>query len=321
MTLGKMRNEQKYEAIQSFYEENQWSINWMCQQLKVTRAAYYKWLHREVPEQEQENKKIAEFVLEYDESFGHILGYRRMTDWINTFNQKDYNVKRVHRIMKKLNIHAVIRRKKKNYTHTDEETAAGNLLKRDFNATKPNEKWTTDVTEFKIPQSDRKLYLSAILDLHDKSLFSYVIGKRNDNKLVFDNFKDAISQYPDARPLFHSDRGFQYTSKVFQYMVQEQGMQQSMSRVGCCIDNGPTEGLWGIIKTEMYAMYEITDEDSLIQAIHRYIDFYNNVRLQSRFGNKTPMQIREEALASENPTQYPIPENKRIKKFKEKYAA
>ena len=316
-----MRNEQKYEAIQSFYEENQWSINWMCQQLKVTRAAYYKWLHREVPEQEQENKKIAEFVLEYDESFGHILGYRRMTDWINTFNQKDYNVKRVHRIMKKLNIHAVIRRKKKNYTHTDEETAAGNLLKRDFNATKPNEKWTTDVTEFKIPQSDRKLYLSAILDLHDKSLFSYVIGKRNDNKLVFDNFKDAISQYPDARPLFHSDRGFQYTSKVFQYMVQEQGMQQSMSRVGCCIDNGPTEGLWGIIKTEMYAMYEITDEDSLIQAIHRYIDFYNNVRLQSRFGNKTPMQIREEALASENPTQYPIPENKRIKKFKEKYAA
>ena len=104
-------------------------------------------------------------------------------------------------------------------------------------------------------------------------------------------------------------------------MVQEQGMQQSMSRVGCCIDNGPTEGLWGIIKTEMYAMYEITDEASLIQAIHSYIEFYNNVRLQSRFGNKTPMQVREEALASENPTQYPIPENKRIKKFKEKYAA
>ena len=321
MTLGKMRNEQKYEAIQLFYEENQWSINWMCQQLSVTRAAYYKWLHREVPEQEQENKMIAELVQEYDESFGHILGYRRMTDWINTFNQKDYNVKRVHRIMKKLDIHAVIRRKKKNYTHTDEETAAENLLKRDFNATKPNEKWTTDVTEFKIPQSGRKLYLSAILDLHDKSLFSYVIGKRNDNKLVFDNFKDAISQYPDAKPLFHSDRGFQYTSKVFQYMVQEQGMQQSMSRVGCCIDNGPTEGLWGIIKTEMYAMYEIKDEESLIQAIHSYIDFYNNVRLQSRFGNKTPMQVREEALVSENPTQYPIPENKRIKKFKEKYAA
>ena len=293
----------------------------MCQQLRVTRAAYYKWLHREVPEQEQENKKIAELVREYDESFGHILGYRRMTDWINTFNQKDYNVKRIHRIMKKLNIHAAIRRKKKNHTHTDEETAAGNLLNRDFNATKPNEKWTTDVTEFKIPQSDRKLYLSAILDLHDKSLISYVLAKRNDNKIVFDNFKDAISQYPDARPIFHSDRGFQYTSKVFQYMVQEQGMQQSMSRVGCCIDNGPTEGLWGIIKAEMYAMYEITDEESLIQAIRSYIDFYNNVRLQSRFGNKTPMQVREEALASENPTQYPIPENKRIKKFKEKYAA
>lgn len=321
MTLGKLRNELKYRTIQSFYEDSHWSINWMCKQLKVTRAAYYKWLYREVPEQERENEQIAELVKEYDESFGHILGYRRMTDWINTFNHKNYNVKRIHRIMKKLNIHAVIRCKRRNYRHTDEETSAENLLKRDFNAQKPNEKWTTDVTEFKIPQSDKKLYLSAILDLYDKSLISYMIGKRNDNKLVFDNFNDALSQYPNAKPIFHSDRGFQYTSKAFQYMVQEQGMQQSMSRVGCCIDNGPTEGLWGIIKTEMYAMYDITDEASLIHAIISYIDFYNNVRLQRRYGNKAPMQVRKEALVSDNPTQYPIPENKRIKKFKEKYVA
>ena len=79
---------------------------------------------------------------------------------------------------------------------------------------------------------------------------------------------------PEAKPLFHSDRGFQYTSKVFQRKLKEHEMEQSMSRVGRCIDNGPTEGFWGIIKTEMYQMYEITNEESLRFAITDYIRFY-----------------------------------------------
>ena len=75
--------------------------NWMCKQLEVSRAAYYKWLHREIPKQEQENIKLAELIKEYDERFNHILGYRRMTSWINHFNHTNYSKKRVHRIMKK----------------------------------------------------------------------------------------------------------------------------------------------------------------------------------------------------------------------------
>ena len=76
----------------------------MCQQLKITRAAYYKWLHREIPDYELENIKLAELIKEYDERFNHILGYRRMTSWINHFNHTNYKKKRVHRIMKKLGI-------------------------------------------------------------------------------------------------------------------------------------------------------------------------------------------------------------------------
>ena len=85
----------------------------MCKQLEISRAAYYKWLHREIPKKEAENMKLAEFIKEYDERFNHILGYRRMTSWINHFNHTDYKPKRVHRIMKKLGIHSVIRKKKK----------------------------------------------------------------------------------------------------------------------------------------------------------------------------------------------------------------
>ncbi|MCE5196263.1 MAG: DDE-type integrase/transposase/recombinase [Negativicutes bacterium] len=103
-----------------------------------------------------------------------------------------------------------------------------------------NEKWLTDVTEFKYENGD-KMYLSAILDLKDKSVISYVIGHRNDNQLAFATFDTAIQKYPDAKPLFHSDHGYQYTSKVFRAKLDVAGMTQSMSRADCCIDNGPME--------------------------------------------------------------------------------
>lgn len=319
--LGKVRYESKYLAIKYFHEEKNWSIEWMCKQLEISRAAYYKWLNRDVPKYEKENIKLAELIKEYDEKFNHILGYRRMTSWINHFNHSNYNKKRVHKIMKKLNIHSVIRKKKKKYKTCSPETTAENKLKRDFYATAPNQKWATDVTEFKIPGEKKKLYLSAILDLYDRFPVSYVVSCRNDNKLVFRTFDKAIALNPQAKPIFHSDRGFQYTSKLFQSMLKNQEMEQSMSRVGHCIDNGPTEGFWGIIKTEMYQMYNITDEKTLRFAINDYMRFYKEERPQDRYNCKTPLEVRTEALSATTPIEYPIPENKRIQKYKEKWCA
>lgn len=321
MRLGKQRYESKYLAIQYFYENKSWNISWMCKQLSISRAAYYKWLHRQTPLQEQENIELANLIKEYDERFNHILGYRRMTTWINHFNHTNYSKKRVHRIMKKLNIHSVIRKKKKKYLSSTPQTVAENILQRDFYATAPNQKWVTDVTEFKVPGEKKKLYLSAIIDLYDRYPVSYVISSRNDNRLVFKTFDKAISANPDAQPIFHSDRGFQYTSKIFQRKLVNQDMKQSMSRVGYCIDNGPTEGFWGIIKSEMYAMYEIKDEESLRFALKDYLRFYAEERIQERFKNKTPLEVRGEALSSQQSKEYPIPENKRIKKYKEKWYA
>ena len=100
MSLGKLRYESKYLAIQHFYETKEWSINRMCKQLNLSRAAYYKWRHREIPQQELEIRQIAELVKEYDECFNHILGYRRMTSWLNHFNHTNYNKNRIHKIMK-----------------------------------------------------------------------------------------------------------------------------------------------------------------------------------------------------------------------------
>lgn len=321
MTIGKQRYEPKYLAIKYFYKNKQWSINWMCKQLNISHAAYYKWLYRIVPEQEVENLRLAEIIKEYDERFGHILGYRRMASWINHFNHTFYSKKRVHRIMKKLNIHSVIRKKKKKYTSSTPEAVVENKLQRDFSAERPNQKWTTDVTEFKVPQSNKKIYLSAIIDLYDRTAVSNVISNRNNNQLVFKTFDKAIITNPDAKPIFHSDRGFQYTSKVFQHKLKTQEIDQSMSRVSHCIDNGPTEGFWGIIKTEMYCMYDVRDEASLRFAIKDYLRFYNDERPQERYGCKTPSEVRKESLSETTPILYPIAKNKRIQKYKEKWIA
>lgn len=132
--LDKQRFEAKYRAVKHFYETKNWSISWMCKQLEISRAAYYKWLRREIPAKEKEDLELAELIKEYDERFGHILGYRRMTAWINHFNQKAYSVKRIHRIVKILGIHAVIRKKKRKYAKSLPEISAENILKRDFTA-------------------------------------------------------------------------------------------------------------------------------------------------------------------------------------------
>ena len=321
MRLGKLRYDSRSMAIQFFYESRDWTIKWMGAQLEISRASYYKWLHREVPAQEQENIKLAGLIKEYDERFNHILGYRRMASWMNHFNHTNYSKKRVHRIMQKLDIHAVIRKKKKKYKSAATAETAENKLGRDFDADAPNEKWATDVTEFKIPGTQKKLYLSAILDLYDRYPVSHVISCRNDNHLVFQTFEKAIAANPDAKPLFHSDRGFQYTSKVFKRKLIEREMEQSMSRVGHCIDNGPTEGFWGIIKAEMYQLYEIRDEASLRHAINNYIRFYSTERPQDRYHCKTPLEVRNEALQAETVQEYPIAQNKRIEKYKEKWRA
>ena len=323
MRLGRVRLESKYLAIQHFYTEKGWSIRWMCRSLGISKASYYKWLHREIPQAEQENILLAELVREYDEQYNHILGYRRMAAWINRLNGIHFSKNRIHRIMQAIGVHSVIRKQPKKYRKSSPERAADNILMRDFTASKPNEKWVTDVTEFKWYEDSvcHKLYLSVILDLYDRSVVSYVISRRNDNKLVFQTFDKAIASNPDAKPIFHSDRGFQYTSPYFQSTLKQHEMVQSMSRVGHCIDNGPTEGFWGIVKSEMYYLQTFQNEKSLRSAIEKYMYFYNCERFQERFGNRAPIEVRNEALNSDCPALYPIPVNKRIRKYKAKFAA
>ncbi len=265
----------------------------------MSRAAYYKWLHREKPANEVENERIAAEIEQIHTEYPD-KGYRRIRDDLDRYHDIKVNDKRVLRICRKRGIQSTIKYTNHGCTRQAEhpQFTAENILNRKFHADAPNEKWLTDVTEFKyyIGTEKHKVYLSAILDLYDRRIVSFVIGDSNNNALVFDTFDHAVAEHPDAHPLFHSDRGFQYTNRTFHNKLEEAGMTQSMSRVAKCIDNGPMEGFWGILKRERYYGKRFTARESLVQMIEDYIFYYNNKRLQRKLGVLTPMEKHETYL-------------------------
>lgn len=269
----------------------------MCNLAGIARSSYYKWLNKEETKKDKENSIIIKELTKIYDDVNGIYGYRRMTMNINRNLNKQYNHKRIYRLMKSINLQSVIRKKKKRYIKSTPQITAENVLNRDFSAATLNEKWLTDVTEFKLTNGT-KAYLSAIIDLYDNSIVSYVLGHSNNNKLVFDTFDLAIERNPSASPLFHSDRGYQYTSKAFKLKLDKVSATQSMSRVGRCIDNGPIEGFWGIIKSEMYYLRKFDNFDELKLAIDNYIEFYNNKRLQKKLKGLSPIEYRAQTLAA-----------------------
>lgn len=294
--LNSIKKETIYTAIKELNKEG-YPILSLCEFAGIARSSYYKWLNKIEKIRDRENTVIKNEIIKIYNEVNGIYGYRRMTMNINRTLEKTYNHKRIYRLMKSLKLESVIRRKKKRYIKSTPQITAENILNRSFNESTPNKKWLTDVTEFKL-MNGTKAYLSAILDLGDNSIVSYVLGHSNNNQLVFDTFDLATKKNPTAKPLFHSDRGFQYTSKIFKSKLDNISATQSMSRVGRCIDNGPMEGFWGTLKSEMYYLRKFQNFDELKLAIDNYIDFYNNKRLQKKLKGLSPMEYREQTLVA-----------------------
>ena len=291
MALSGVRQEHIYLCVQELHSDG-YSISEICDILDLNRSSYYKWTHRTKSSSELENEALLHDIgMIYAEHNG-TDGYRRIADEYNETHEKKYNLKRFYRLVHIVGLLAIIRRKRPAYQRSTPEVTAENILNRDFTATAVNEKWCTDVTEMKYGSEGEKAYLSAILDLKGRDVVSFAIGKHNNNHLVFDTFDLAIQKYPDAHPLFHSDRGFQYTSKLFKAKLDKQGMQQSMSRVGRCIDNGPMEGFWGILKCEMYYLNYFDTYEELVSAVEQFIYYYNHQRRQHKLNRLPPATYR-----------------------------
>ena len=298
MILGKTRNARTYKAVQELSNTHkEYSVCALCTIGNVTRAAYYKWCSRSAHPTNEINERLAKLAEKIHEEHPD-MGYRRIRDKIEHDYGMHVNDKRILRICRKKKLRSVVKGRHNCCTRpsVDPYYTAENILNRDFHADRCNQKWVTDVTEFKYNPADgttKKVYLSLILDLCDRMPISYVIGDSNNNQLVFQTFDKAIKAHPDAHPLFHSDRGYQYTNKTFHDKLVQAGMTQSMSRVAHCLDNGPMEGFWGILKREMYYRRKFTSRQKLVDAIKEYITYYIYDRPQRNLGILTPYEYHE----------------------------
>lgn len=288
-----------YKLIKELHEsEEKWDISFMCKHLDISRAAYYKWLNSSPTEKQIEDEKILVKIKEIAKSNNSLFGTMNMYYTLRDTYNFSCGHNRVYRIMCINDIKSAYRKSSKYaYKKSIPEETSENILKRDFNSSKPNEKWCTDVTEIKVPITGEKLYISPILDLYDRYPVSFAVSERNDTALVNASLDMAHNAYPNAMPLFHSDRGFQYTRKVFKTKLNDYGMIQSMSRIARCIDNGPCEGFQGLFKDMLFILYpNIRSKKEMILAIEGTMDYYINKYPQKRYKGKTCGQIRHEEI-------------------------
>lgn len=166
---------------------------------------------------------------------------------------------------------------------------------RDFDTSRPNEKWTTDVSEFKY--NGGKLYLSPILDMYDSSIISYDISSSPDFNQTKRMIDEAFNSNPNLKGLiFHSDQGWQYQMKPYQQWLKDKGIKQSFSRKGNCMDNSLMENFFGIMKNEMYYGYIFHSKDELLNAMKEYITYYNNERINIKRKGLSPLEYRHQSL-------------------------
>lgn len=224
-------------------------------------------------------------------------GYRQITAELRVLGLL-VNHKRVLRLMNVLGIRSLIsinKRKKYRSYKGDVGKVADNLIDRNFKASKPYEKWTTDITEFRI--GDKKLYLSPILDMFNSEIISFVVSTSPNFKQIEDMLDIAFKKLPtDKHPIFHSDQGWQYQNKRYVEALKNKGIFQSMSRKGNCLDNSIMENFFGVMKKEMFYGHEkkIKDIYELEVAIYEYIKYYNNRRIKIKLHGISPVAFREQ---------------------------
>ena len=255
-------------------------LDLLLEAARLPRSTYYYQL-KQLDKLDKDKDLKAEIQSIFTEHRGN-YGYRRMT---LELRNRGYmvNHKRVQRLMKVLDLSARIRRKRKYSSYQGEiGKKADNLIQRQFEATKPMEKCYTDVTEFAIPASSQKLYLSPVLDGFNSEIIAYNLSTSPNLEQVEAMLNQAFSEDHYTNTILHSDQGWQYQHQYYHHFLEGKGIQPSMSRKGNSPDNGMMESFFGILKSEMFYGYEKTFHslEQLEQAIVDYIDYYNNKRIK-----------------------------------------
>ena len=225
-------------------------------------------------------------------------GYRIMTVYLN---RRGTRISRTTTLkyMREMGIRSVVHARRYRYKKGDCYKKFDNLLKRDFRAEKPNEKWCADFTYIFLSDGARR-YNCSIVDLYDRSVVSSINGKRIDADLAVETLKKALRNNPSAvgKVILHSDQGSQFTSQAFTEYCEKRRVTQSMSRAGCPYDNAPMESYYGTFKAELIEQHSFEDDRQLDNAVAEYVYcYYNRIRPHSANGYLTPFEKRNMEIA------------------------
>lgn len=255
----------------------------------MARSTYFYSIHQRCDKYSDIRRKILSI---YQENKGR-YGYRRVYLELRTRGVV-INHKTVARLMNEMGLKGV--RKTRHYKSYmgDVGKLAPNIIQRDFEASGPNQKWTTDVTQICI--KDRKCYLSPILDMWNGEIISYTISNRPDLKMVTQMLKRAFKQHPNLRGLImHSDQGWHYQHRDYQTLLSSHGILQSMSRKGNCLDNSIMENFFSLMKNELLYVNQFDSIENFKRELINYIRYYNNNRIKLRLGT-SPTLYRQREL-------------------------
>ncbi len=287
-----MKTTNKYNVINIM--SGRYSITNLCKLSKVSRSGYYKWLNSPKLKtvKQIENELIKNHIIVIHQKYRGTYGKKRIHIYLNSVLDFVVNHKRVHRLMKELNIKSVIR--KKIYKHKFKPSKiAENILNREFVSDGPLKKLCMDITYIPIDKRFRKfMYMNAVKDLFNNEIIAYDLSLRNDTELVNRTLEKLFSNELPEDCILHTDQGFQYTRKSYCDELKKHKIIQSMSRRGNCWDNAPIENFFSHFKTELIYLNTICSVDEMKKQIDDYIFFYNNERIQIKSG-KSPVDYRK----------------------------
>jgi len=278
-------------------EKALYPVRILCRVLRVSRSGYYAWRDRKPSVRALEDERLRPKVVEAFKTGRGTYGSPRVLDELI---EQGFEVgrRRIARLMRELGLRGVSPRKFRVTTDSDHKyPIARNVLNRDFKASRPNEKWATDITY--VWTREGWLYLATVMDLYSRRIVGWSMADHMRTELCLDALRMAIKQRTNVKGLVHhSDRGVQYASDDYRAALKARGIECSMSRRATCWDNAVAESFFGTLKNELIYRRPWLDRETVRDAISEYIEvFYNRIRRHSTIGNISPAKFEEMELA------------------------
>lgn len=259
--------------------------------LEVPKATYYRWRKKYST---AEPTSIEKIIVQVCKAHYFRYGHRKIKAVLKRKFNITLNRKTVQKIMQKYDLQCQVKMKRQKYINGESNIVVKNLLQRRFTATKPNEKWVTDITY--LPYGSNMLYLSTIIDLYNNEIVAYTVGTSQEVSLVIDTLKSAIVKRKPEGVILHSDQGSVYTSYEYQNLAKEKGIITSMSRKGNCHDNAVIESFHSSLKSEGFNTLRRASisNSKVVQIVNQYMYYYNQIRIQAKLNYLSPIEFGEQ---------------------------